>query len=59
MRVLEFVCPRCHGTILKEMPEVEAGEDESILLTCSEKEGAGCGWIGYVPRSRGVAVEER
>lgn len=55
MRVLEFTCPRCRGKIRKEMPETEFGKaDDSILLTCSEKEGAGCGWVGYLPQSRGV-----
>jgi hypothetical protein len=58
MLVLEFTCPRCRGKIRKEMPEKETGETgDSILLTCSEKEGAGCGWLGYLPRSRGVEAE--
>lgn len=58
MRVLEFTCPRCRGTIRKEMSEKEPGvPDDAILLTCSEKEGAGCGWMGYLPGSRGVEVE--
>jgi len=57
MEVLEFTCPRCREKIRAEMPEKEpGGVDDSILLTCSEKDGGGCGWMGYVPRSRGVAA---
>jgi hypothetical protein len=58
MRVLEFTCPRCRGKIRAEIPDREScGEEDSILLTCSEKEGAGCGWMGYLPRSRGVRLD--
>jgi len=58
MQVFEFICPRCGGKIRAEMPEKSPGGlEDSILLTCAEKDGAGCGWMGYLPRTRGVRME--
>ncbi len=58
MEILEFTCPRCRGKVRAEILKLGPGSaEDSILLTCPESDGKGCGWMGYLPRSRGVVVE--
>lgn len=55
MRTLEFVCPRCREKIRAEVEERSLGTGEdTVLLQCAQP--GGCGWFGYLPQSRGVAI---